>query len=360
MTRRGCEPASVRRTPACRPAWPRPAPPLRTCARAAFPSLTGTSRPRRVRRTPRTATATCAAGSELLSPLVMSARSRRTFLTSTPRPELCCFRKLDPTQAELSQPSIPTSAAVALPPEHLRVLLLRRLRLPLPLAPRVCRCRGRLDPLGDHRSACATSGVLASRALPLEHAVAPCLSGGRRARCTQRPCRRHEHRRCCERRAVHRGRRPRPAALARSAARARCHNRQPGHARRRAAAGRRHPPWRCRPRRRPPQTATNLPRARECATVGGRFGAEAASFLRHLARHRAASLPPPLRAAACAGWVQRWSGILAVAAMRAFAASLLELPPGGDDCDAGVVPDLHEVLAAGGAGPLLASRLPAS
>ena len=29
--------------------------------------------------------------------------------------------------------------------------------------------------------------------------------------------------------------------------------------------------------------------------VGGRFGAEAASFLRHLARHRAASLPPPLR-----------------------------------------------------------------
>ena len=63
--------------------------------------------------------------------------------------------------------------------------------------------------------------------------------------------------------------------------------------------------------------------------AGGRFGAEAASFLR-LARHRAAGLPPPLRAAACAGWVQRWSGILAVAAMRAFAASLLELPPGGD------------------------------
>ena len=94
--------------------------------------------------------------------------------------------------------------------------------------------------------------------------------------------------------------------------------------------------------------------------VGGRFGAEAASFLRHLARHRAASLPPPLRAAACAGWVQRWSGILAVAAMRAFAASLLELPPGGDDCDAGEAPDLHEVLAAGAGGPLLASRLPAS
>ena len=46
--------------------------------------------------------------------------------------------------------------------------------------------------------------------------------------------------------------------------------------------------------------------------------------------------------------------------MRAFAASLLELPPGGDDCDAGVAPDLHEVLAEDRGGPLLASRLPAS
>ena len=65
------------------------------------------------------------------------------------------------TQYDLTIPSAP----------H-RVLLLRRVRLPLPLAPRHCRCRGLLDPLGDHRSACATSGVLASRALPLEHAAA--------------------------------------------------------------------------------------------------------------------------------------------------------------------------------------------
>ena len=92
--------------------------------------------------------------------------------------------------------------------------------------------------------------------------------------------------------------------------------------------------------------------------VGGRFGAEAASFLRQLARYRAASLPPLLRAAASAGWVQRWSGFLAVAAMRAYAASLLELPPGGDLCDAGEAPDLHEVLAEVRGG-LLASRLPA-
>ena len=45
------------------------------------------------------------------------------------------------------------------------MLLLRR----LPLAPRLCACRGLLDPPGDHRAACATSGA---RALPLERAVA--------------------------------------------------------------------------------------------------------------------------------------------------------------------------------------------
>ena len=95
--------------------------------------------------------------------------------------------------------------------------------------------------------------------------------------------------------------------------------------------------------------------------VGGRFGAEAAAFLRHLARHRAASLPPPLRAAASAGWVQRWSGLLAVAAMRAYAASLLELPPGGDICDEGAAPDLYEILAeVRDSSSPSASRLPAT
>ena len=34
-----------------------------------------------------------------------------------------------------------------------RALLLRRLRLPLPLSARTCRCRRPLDPLGDHRAA---------------------------------------------------------------------------------------------------------------------------------------------------------------------------------------------------------------
>ena len=94
--------------------------------------------------------------------------------------------------------------------------------------------------------------------------------------------------------------------------------------------------------------------------VGGRFSTEAASFLRLLAQHPAASVAAPLRAAAGAGWVQRWSGMLAVAAMRAYAASLLELPPAGEACVASEAPELHEILAdVRGSLPPTSSRLPA-
>ena len=68
-----------------------------------------------------------------------------------------------------------------MPSALFRVLLLRRLRLLLPLAPRRCSCRGQLDALGDYRTACATSGVLATRALSIEHAVARvCREAGAR------------------------------------------------------------------------------------------------------------------------------------------------------------------------------------
>ena len=76
---------------------------------------------------------------------------------------------------------LPTSGDVAIPDSHFRVLLLRRLRMPLPLGPRNCSCRGMLDAYGDHRAACSTSGVLASRALPLERAIARvCQEAGAR------------------------------------------------------------------------------------------------------------------------------------------------------------------------------------
>ena len=76
---------------------------------------------------------------------------------------------------------LPTSDDVAIPDAHFRVLLLRRLCMPFPLWPCSCSCRGELDAYGDHRAACSTSGVLASRALPLERAIARvCQKAGAR------------------------------------------------------------------------------------------------------------------------------------------------------------------------------------
>eukprot|EP00439_Symbiodinium_sp_Y106_P066192 s3299_g10.t1 len=61
-------------------------------------------------------------------------------------------------------------------------------------------------------------------------------------------------------------------------------------------------------------------------------------------RQRASDVQAAMRAAARAAWVARWSGLLAVAAQRAVAASLLELPLAGECNVAGKAPELHEVL----------------
>ena len=53
----------------------------------------------------------------------------------------------------------PTSPELAVASPQFRAILLRRFRLALPVAPRACACRGRLDPLGDHRAACANAGA---------------------------------------------------------------------------------------------------------------------------------------------------------------------------------------------------------
>ena len=60
------------------------------------------------------------------------------------------------------------SADTWVPDAEYRVLVLRRLRLPLPLAPKRYPCGGRVDEYGDHLSACAQVGVLARKAGPLE------------------------------------------------------------------------------------------------------------------------------------------------------------------------------------------------
>ena len=60
--------------------------------------------------------------------------------------------------------------------------------------------------------------------------------------------------------------------------------------------------------------------------VGGHWSEESASFLQQLAHCKARAYPAILRQSPTQAYLHRWSGLLAVAAHRAFAASLLELP----------------------------------
>ena len=79
--------------------------------------------------------------------------------------------------------------------------------------------------------------------------------------------------------------------------------------------------------------------------VGGRIGQETLGFVRQLANAKALGVPASMRAAARQANIHRWSGMLAVAAQRALAMSLLELPQAtSDECD-GAEPLLVEVLA---------------
>ena len=78
--------------------------------------------------------------------------------------------------------------------------------------------------------------------------------------------------------------------------------------------------------------------------VGGRWSEEALTFVRLLARTRARSAPQRLRASARAAHLHRWTGLAAVAAQRACAATLLELPPHTLAVD-GDEPHLADLLA---------------
>ena len=66
-------------------------------------------------------------------------------------------------------------------------------------------------------------------------------------------------------------------------------------------------------------------------------------FVHLLAKAKARTVPLLVRPAAKAAFLHRWTGILAIAAQRAFAATLLELPV---DDDAGGVDGDEPVLEA--------------
>ena len=78
--------------------------------------------------------------------------------------------------------------------------------------------------------------------------------------------------------------------------------------------------------------------------VGGRFSEEAVMFLRQLAKAKARASPEVLRPAVRAAYFHRWTALLAVAAQRAFAATLLELPVDAAEAVDGEPPPLEDVL----------------
>ena len=118
-------------------------------------------------------------------------------------------------------------------------------------------------------------------------------------------------------------------------------------------------------RRKRETTYPELLTARRCRLVvfgievGGRWNGEARDLLRALARAKARERPQWLRASALQAFHQRWSGVVAVAAQKALAATLAGLPNAGQDALDGAAPPLPEVLAAARHGAAEAvSRLP--
>ena len=216
-----------------------------------------------------------------------------------------------------------------------RCALLRRLRLPLPLSSRLCRCGGELDGLGDRHAACATAGVLVRRACPFERAAARvCCEAGARvaANVALRDLNLGVP--------VSDGRRLEVVANCLSAfggiqvavvvtlvsplrrdgsSRPRADS-EPGLALREATERKRR------------ATFPEFQGARRCrpivfaAEFGGRWGEEAEAFLQKLACGRALASPAAQRGAVAAAYARRSGQMLAIAAQTAFASSLCELP----------------------------------
>jgi len=233
-----------------------------------------------------------------------------------------------------------------------RVLLLRRLRLALPLSADKCRCHHLLDPFGDHRAACPTAGVLAIRGFPLESAAARvCREARGRVRrdifvrdLNVLPAPPNDSRRIevvVDGLPLFHGAQLAVDTILVSALK---RNGEP----RTGAAdvdGAACTAARRRKMRTYPELSGENRRARLVVLaleVGGRWSREACTFVRGLALARAREEPDLLRKRAALAWHRRYVSILAVAAQRSFGESLLERAAGaGVD---GEIPGTQAVL----------------
>ena len=194
--------------------------------------------------------------------------------------------------------------------------------MPLPIAPKRCGCGNDLDQYGDHRGACATTGALAATAPALETAVARSCreAGGRVARNVAVANMNIASPITDGRRieivanglqAYHGQQLAIDTTCVSPISRAGFpHSGTTSEPRRAVAAAV------ARKRRRYPELLAARSRCRLLVfgvEVGGRWGVETRNLVRHLATQRSQDASYWLRAAACAGWIARWTGIVAVA-----------------------------------------------
>ena len=246
----------------------------------------------------------------------------------------------------------PTSMLTRIEPHLFRIVLLRRLRQPLPLSTRSCQCGRLLDILG-HRAACARAGFLGQRGFAIESVVARiCREAGCRVRTNVMvldldmgiplvgDARRLEV--VVDGLPLFSGRQLAVDATLVGALHA------DGSARPRAAnedgaalvAARR------RKERTYPELVRPGSRARLvvlAGEIGGRWSSETRTFLSQLAEAHSREEIPLMQRRVEQAWRLRWGSMLACASARAVASSLLELrrPHGAD----GEGPPSHEVDA---------------
>ena len=77
--------------------------------------------------------------------------------------EQALLRSQSGPMAGMALSASPSNFFTRIEPHLFTVVLLRRLRRPLPFSVRMCRCGRLLDSLGHHRAACARAGVLGRR-----------------------------------------------------------------------------------------------------------------------------------------------------------------------------------------------------
>jgi hypothetical protein len=264
---------------------------------------------------------------------------------------------------------LPVGSETRITPEHLRTLIVRRLRLPaLSLTPSKCKCGGKLDSLGDHRAACSTSGRLHPRSKPLERALARvCREAGARVATNMflrdlnlaniSPLDGRQIEICANGLPLWGGQQLAIDATIVGALR-RDGRSQPGASRR---DGVQLQVARRRKERAYPEL-TDAPRCRLvvfATEVGGRWSSEAVLLVQLLAKAKARAAPRLFQKSAELAFYKRWTAILAVAAQSAVASSLLDDDLRTLDAVDGDTPEFHEVLCGGQTGEEVAfSRMP--